>query len=164
MSDELDPQLYEELRGIARAYMQRERGSHTLQPTALVHEAYLRIADHVPADQRDRGRLLGVAARAMRNVLVDHARKKAARKRGGDARRVTLANPSTDEDSPIDLLALDECLTGLAELDELKCRIVELMFFAGLNVPETAATLGLGTRAVEKHWSLARTWLRSRLS
>jgi RNA polymerase sigma factor (TIGR02999 family) len=164
MNDELDPALYDELRRIARAYMSRERGGHTLQPTALVHEAYLRIADHVPPDQRERGRLIPIAARAMRNILVDHARRKAAAKRGGGARAVTLTNVAAAEGAPIDLLALDECLTELAEIDDLKCGIVELMFFAGLNVPEIAASLGLGTRAVEKHWSKARTWLRARLT
>ena len=164
MNEDLDPQLYEELRHIARGYMRRERGSHTLQPTGLVHEAYMRIAEHVPPEERDRGRLLGIAARAMRNVLVDHARKKATAKRGGGARPVTLPNVAAEQDSPIELLTLDECLTELAELDDLKCRIVELMFFAGLNIPETAASLGLGTRAVEKHWALARTWLCARLA
>lgn len=164
MNEALSPDLYEELRRIAHAYMRKERRSHTLQPTALVHEAYLRIADRVPPDQRDRGRLLGIAARAMRNILVDHARRKATGKRGGGARPVTLSNLVADHESPIDLLALDECVNELAEIDDLKCRIVELMFFAGLNVPETAAALSLGTRAVEKHWALARTWLRARLS
>lgn len=164
MKEDLSAELYEDLRRIAHAYMRRERRSHTLQPTALVHEAYLRIADSVPPDRRDRGRLLGIAARAMRNILVDHARRKATLKRGGGARAVTLSNLVTEQAPPVDLLALDECVNELAEFDDLKCRIVELMFFAGLNVPETAAALGLGTRAVEKHWALARTWLRARLS
>ena len=164
MTDDLDPQLYDELRRMAHGYMRRERAAHTLQPTALVHEAYLRIADHMRANEGDRGPVLGIAARAMRNILVDHARRKAAGKRGGGARAVTLPNVAAGGEAPVDLLVLDECLTELDGIDDLKCRIVELMFFAGLSIPETAASLGLGTRAVEKHWSLARTWLRSRLA
>jgi len=163
MNDQIDPELYDELRLIAARYMRRERRSHTLQPTALVHEAYLRIADHVPPDQHDRGRLLALAARAMRNILVDHARRKGAAKRGGGARRVTLSNLVEDDGATVDLLALDDGLTELAEFDERKCRIVELLFFAGLTIPETARSMGLVTRTVEKHWSLARTWLRSRM-
>lgn len=163
MTEELDPRLYEELRRIAARYMRDERSTHTLQPTALVNEAFVRIADHVRAEPRDRGRLLALAARVMRNVLVDHARRKATGKRGADARRVTLSDLTVDGEAQIDLVALDECLAELARFDELKGRIVDLLFFAGLSVPEVADTLGLATRTVEKHWSLARTWLRSRL-
>jgi RNA polymerase sigma factor (TIGR02999 family) len=164
LSPELSPELYNELHRIAARYMSRERRSHTLQPTALVHEAYLRIVEHVPSEQNDRGSLLALAARVMRNVLVDHARRKAAAKRGGGARAVTLSNLAETDGAPIDLISLDECLSELAEFDEFKCRIVDLMFFAGLTIPETAETLGLGTRAIEKHWALARTWLRSKLA
>jgi len=164
MSETLDPELYEELHRIAARYMCRERRSHTLQTTALVHEAYLRIADHAASEHHDRGRLLALAARAMRNILVDHARRKNAAKRGGDARRVTLSNLTGGRSATIDLLALDDCLTELMEFDDRKCRIVELMFFAGLTVPETAESMGVTTRTIEKHWSLARTWLRSRLA
>jgi len=157
--DGVDPQLYEELRQLARNYMRRERASHTLQPTALVHEALLRLEGHRHGEEH----LLALAARAMRRILVDHARRKSAKKRGGDARRITLP-PLTDQDpDPIDLLALDECLNELAEIDDAKCRIVELLFFAGLNVPETAEVLGIGQRTVEENWAMARTWLRSRL-
>ncbi len=164
MSENLSPELYEELRRIAARHMSRERRSHTLQTTALVHEAYLRIADHVPEDRRDMGKLLGLASRVMRNILVDHARRKTAGKRGGGARRITLVNLADEPGSCIDLLAIDECLTELGSFDDLKCRIVELMFFAGLGIAEIADALGLGTRAIEKHWSLARTWLRAKLA
>ncbi len=99
----------------------------------------------------------------MRQLLVEHARRKGALKRGGKARRVTLSTLPGEDESPIDLLVLDECLTELAGLDDTKCRIVELLYFAGLNVPETAEALGLGKRTVEEHWALARTWLRARL-
>ena len=163
MSEPIDPALYEDLRAIARKYMRGERDSHTLQPTALVHEAYLRIADRVSSEQQNRGELLGIAARAMRNVLADHARRKGALKRGGKAQRVTLAGIAEEQESPLDLLALDECLTELEELDDRKCRIVELRYFAGLTVAETAEALGIGTRNVEENWAMARTWLRARL-
>ncbi len=163
MSELIDADLYEDLRGIARKYMRGERDSHTLQPTALVHEAYLRIADRVSSEQQNRGELLGIAARAMRNVLADHARRKGALKRGGKAQRVTLAGIAEEQESPLDLLALDECLTELEELDDRKCRIVELRYFAGLTVAETAEALGIGTRTVEENWAMARTWLRARL-
>ncbi len=163
MSEPIDPALYEDLRGIARKYMRGERDSHTLQPTALVHEAYLRIADRVSSEQQNRGQLLGIAARAMRNVLADHARRKGALKRGGKAQRVTLAGIAEEQESPLDLLALDECLTELEGLDDRKCRIVELRYFAGLTVAETAEALGIGTRTVEENWAMARTWLRARL-
>ena len=163
MSASIDPKLYEDLRGIAAAYMRGERAAHTLQTTALVHEAYLRIAKQSAPEPRDRGHLLGLAARAMRQILVEHARRRGAKKRGGEARRVTLPSLPTDDESPLDLLALDECLTELASLDDTKCRIVELLYFGGLNIPETAEALGMAQRTVEKHWSLALAWLRARL-
>jgi len=164
MSQQVDPELYDDLRGIARAYMRRQPVSHTLQPTALVHEAYLKIANRVPAEQQNRGQLMAIAARAMRSVLVDHARRKGALKRGGKAQRVTLAGLAEEQESPLDLIALDECLTELQELDDQKCRNVELRYFAGLTVPETAEALGIGTRTVEENWAMARTWLRAHLS
>jgi len=163
MNQQIDPDLYDELRAIARRRMRGERNSHTLQPTALVHEAYLRIADRVSSEGQSRGELLAMAARAMRSVLVDHARRKGALKRGGNARRITLEGIAEDQESPLDLLALDECLTELEELDEQKCRIVELRYFAGLTVAETAEALGVGTRTVDENWAMARTWLRARL-
>ncbi|MHC4941074.1 MAG: ECF-type sigma factor [Planctomycetota bacterium] len=152
--ERIEPEAYEELRSIARNYMQRERASHTLQPTALVHEALMRL---------DRPKEIPLVARTMRRILVDHARRKAAKKRGGDARRVTLP-PLTDEEAdPIDLIALGDALDELADIDDQKCRIVELLFFVGLNVPETAEVLGIGRRTVEENWAMARTWLRARL-
>jgi RNA polymerase sigma-70 factor (ECF subfamily) len=163
MNQEIAPELYDDLRGIARDHMRRQHNSHTLQPTALVHEAYLKIADRVSAEQTNRGQLLAIAARAMRSVLVDHARRKGALKRGGKAQRVTLAGMAEEQESPLDLLALDECLTELEELDDQKCRIVELRYFAGLTVTETADALGIGMRTVEENWAMARTWLRARL-
>jgi len=163
MNESIDPALYEDLRGIARRYMRGEHVSHTLQPTALVHEAYLKIAGRVSPEQQNRGQLLGIAARAMRNVLSDHARRKGALKRGGKAQRVTLAGIAGEQESPLDLLALDDCLTELEKLDDQKCRIVELRYFAGLTVAETAEALGVGTRTVDENWAMARTWLRARL-
>jgi len=163
MNQQIDPALYEELRGIAAKYMRGERAAHTLQPTALVNEAYIRLSKQAAPGPRNRGELLGMAARAMRQILVDHARRKGALKRGGNARRVTLPILPGEDESPLDLLILDECLTELAELDDTKCRIVELIYFAGLNVPETAEALGMGLRTVAEHWAMARTWLRARL-
>lgn len=150
------------MRALAEGYLSRERASHTLQPTALVHEAYLRLADKAE-EGLDKGHLIGIAARTMRQVLVDHARRKLAKKRGGDRLRVTMPALSTDGGNELDLLQLHECLEELRELDDRKCRLVELRYFAGLSVRETAEVLGISHRTVEDDWAFTRTWLRTRL-
>lgn len=162
--DDILPEVYEELRRIAALHLRRERRGHTLQPTAVVHEAWLRLSEleHLRID--DRRGFLVAAAGAIRRVLVDHARGRATRKRGGGAARVTLSGLSSDEDSTLDLLALDDALAGLAALDPRKARVVELRHFGGLTIAEAAAALGVGTTTVEDDWAFARAWLRRRLA
>jgi RNA polymerase sigma factor (TIGR02999 family) len=158
----VDPALYDDLRKLAERFMKRERASHTLQPTALVHEAYMRLADHMKG--LERGHLITMAARTMRRILVDHERKRRAKKRGGDTPHVTLPLLAADDEQPIDLLALDECMEELAELDDRKCRIVELLFFAALTVRESAECLDVSPRTVEDDWAMTRAWLRGRMA
>lgn len=162
--EELVPLVYDELHRLAAAYMRDERGSHTLQPTALAHEAYLKLVDESEAGWRGRAHFFAAAARAMRQILVDHARARGAAKRGGGRERITLADaaggPAT---APLDLLALDEALADLARLSDRRARLVEMRFFAGLTNEEAAEALGVATATVEKDWYLARAWLRRRL-
>ena len=158
--------LYRELRRLAVAAMRAERRDHTLQPTALVHEAFLRLADDA-APIESRHHFFGVAAIAMRRILVEHARARHAAKRGGHAPRVPLdevdpAIPLVLDD--IDIEALDAALTQLAALDARQARIVELRFFAGLTVEETADVVGLSARTVKREWQLSRAWLRREMA
>ncbi len=163
-TDQLLALVYDELRSLASAYLQRERPGHTLQPTALVHEAYLRLAELTAVKWKDRSHFCAAAAGAIRRVLVDHARGHKAAKRGGDRNRVTLSGlEGRPDEPPIDLLALDEGLTSLAALDERKARVVELRFFGGLTIAETAHALDIGTTTVEDDWAFARSWLARRL-
>jgi RNA polymerase sigma factor (TIGR02999 family) len=153
-----------ELRGIAARHLARERRDHTLQPTALVNEAYLKLVDQKSRSFDNRQHFLAIASTAMRRVLLEHARARAADKRGGGARRVTLFDaPSALEEEPEALLALDEALTAFATIDPGNARIVELRFFAGLDVAESAALLNVSTRTVERGWRAAQAWLRDRL-
>lgn len=159
------PSLYGELHRLAVAKMRFERGNHTLQPTALVHEAYLRLADRSEPVGGDRIQVLGLAARIMRNVLVDHARNHQAEKRGAGAIQVTLDEGLvTAPGSMVDVLAVDHALTRLAEFDQRQADILELHFFAGLTFEEVAIQLGLSARTVKRDWSMARAWLRQELS
>jgi len=152
--------LYDELRGTAERAMRSERRDHTLQPTALVHEAFLKLVDETNVAWSGRAHFLGVAARAMRQVLVDHARRRKAEKRGSGQERVPLDDALLRfESSAIDLLALDEALSSLAGHDEELARLVELRFFGGLTVEETGRVLGLSVRQVEGAWITARAWL-----
>ncbi len=155
--------VYAELREIARRHLRGERAGHTLQTTALAHEAYLRLVDDRSAGDAGRARFLALASQAMRRILVDHARRRGAEKRGRGAERVTLAGVPDERGGAIDLLALDAALEELARLDERKGRIVELRYFGGLTVPEVAAALGVSAPTVEREWSHARAWLRARL-
>ncbi len=159
--------VYGQLRRIAGSFMARERSSHTLQPTALVHEAYLRLVDQERISWRGRTHFFAVGARVMRNILVDHARAHGRDKRGGGWRRVTLSGTPPFGDSGLDreeVLALDEALRSLAGVDERAARVVELRFFGGLTVPETADLLGVSRRTVEADWTYARAWLLRRLA
>ena len=151
---------YPELRALARKLMGRERSSHTLQPTALVHEAYMRLMRQDGLRDADRGTILSAAARAMRNILVDHARGKHARKRdAGLARRALDDALKWYDRQPLDLIALDEALQQLQKLDPELATIVELRFFIGLDTEAVAAALGVSTRTVERGWRAARIWL-----
>ena len=162
--DELLPLVYDELHALARRHIAREAEGHTLQPTALVNEAYLRLVDQRKAGWRSRSHFLGLAARAMRRILVDHARRRRAAKRGGGAHRISLdeaveLEPREWPAPGVDLIALDAALEGLARLDERQGRIVELRFFGGLSVRETAGVLGISPATVKRDWSMARAWL-----
>jgi RNA polymerase sigma factor (TIGR02999 family) len=163
--ERLMPLVYDELRRVARGRLRAERQGHTLQATALVHEAYLRLTGPGGASPQTRLQLFAIAARLMREILVDHARKKHAQKRGGDITIVALdeARPEPQE-SPVDVLELDEALTELTTLDPRLCHVVELKFFAGLTIDETAMALNVSRATVERDWTVAKAWLHQRLS
>ena len=152
------------MRLTARALMARERPGHTLQPTALVHEAYIRLVHQDQAEWSSRSHFLGVAARCMRQILVDHARAKHAVKRGGHLRAVTLDESLAVADSPeVELIELDDALTKLAELDERAARVAEMRLFAGMTVEEVSTALSVSSRTVDGDWSTARLWLSREL-
>lgn len=162
--DKLLPLVYAELRRIAERYLHRERQDHTLQPTALVHEAYLRLIDQTVSWQ-NRAHFFGVAAEMMRRILIDHARKAQARKRGSGGIKLALdeAINVTDERAS-ELIALDDALKALAEFDAQKSRIVELRFFGGLSIEETAEVMEIGTATVIRQWRMAKAWLYHEVS
>ena len=162
---ELVPLVYSELRSLAAAILRQENRGHTLDPTALVHEAFLKLVDQTRVQWKGRAHFFAVCAQAMRRILVDHARGKHRQKRGGGRVRLTLKpdlalSPSRDED----VLALDEALEKLTRLDPRQARIVELRFFGGLNVSEVADVLGVSKRTVESDWTMVRAWLRRELA
>ena len=161
---ELMPAVYGELRRLAARALRGERSGHTLQATALVHEGYLRLAAGTPPRWRDRSHFYAVAARTMRRILVDHARRRRAARRGGAARPVTLTEGALPAAPPVvDLLDLDAALEALARHDERKARVIEMRFFAGLTEAETAAALGVSAPTVRLDARLARAWLYRRL-
>ena len=164
----LVPLVYGELRDQARRALRREGEGHTLQATALVHEAWLRLAGQDRARWESRSQFFGVAAQVMRRVLVDHARTKHAQKRGGHAVQVSRSDvasvSSTDDEGGVDVLALDEALTRLAAFDPRKARLVELRYFVGLSIPAAAEALGVSQATVGREWAVARMWLRRELS
>ena len=163
--DKLMPMVYSELRKLANNYLRRERRDHTLQPTALVNEAYLKLVDQKAAKWQNRTHFYGIAAQLMRRILVDHARQKHAEKRGGsDQERLSITSAGELAAKPeLDVLALHEALEELATLDPQQERIVELKFFGGLSIEETAEVLGIGHATVERDWKMARAWLRGKL-
>ena len=158
--DRVLPLVYGELRRLAAGYLSREGVGHTLQPTALVHEAYLRLVDQRRVDWRNRAQFFGLAAGMMRRILVNHARDRRAAKRGGDAERVSLSlvdTPSGGHD--VDIIALEDALHRLVALDPRKAQVVELKFFGGLTTEEIAEVLQISGATVEREWSFARAWL-----
>jgi RNA polymerase sigma factor (TIGR02999 family) len=163
--DRLLALVYDELRRVARARLRANTPHHTLQPTALVHEAYLRLMGSKAAEPENRAHLFALAARMMRQVLVDHARRRNADKRGGGSTSITFSEDTpARQASIVDVLALDEALTDLATLDQRLCQVVELKCFTGLNIQETADALGVSTATVERDWAVAKAWLFDRLS
>ena len=162
--DALMPVVYDELRRLARRHLWNERPDHTLQSAALVNEAYLRLAGQKTPQWRNRAHFFGVAAQLMRHILVDHARGRRAAKRGGGATRLTLdADVSADEKPAIDLVTLDDALDRLAALDAQQARVIEMRFFGGLSIEETAVVLDVSSATVKGDWVTARAWLRREL-
>jgi RNA polymerase sigma-70 factor, ECF subfamily len=158
--EQLTPLVEAELRRLARGYMGRERRGHTLQPTALINEAFIRLTEARGIRWQDRAHFIGITARLMRRVLVDHARARGYRKRGGDIQRVTFHEEFVGStQSAIDLVALDRALDALAKVDARKSRVIELRFFGGLTVEETANVLHLSPDTVKRDWRLAKLWL-----
>jgi RNA polymerase sigma factor (TIGR02999 family) len=156
--------VYAELRRRAAAYLRRERGGHTLQPTALVHEAYLRLMKDRPERWQNRAHFCAIAAHSMRQILIERARARGALKRGGAQPRITLHEGIVaGESRPIDLVALDDALERLEKLDAEQARLVELRFFGGLTIEETAEAMGISPATVKRHWTVARAWLAREL-
>ena len=162
--DLLLPVIYDELRRLAANYLRRERPDHTLQPTALVHEAYLHLVDQTRVNWQNRAHFFGVAAQIMRRLLIDHARKHNAEKRGQDYEKLSLdENIDRSVERSGELIALDDALNTLANFDEQKARLVELRYFGGLSIEETADVLGVTPTTVKRHWRLAKAWLYGEL-
>jgi RNA polymerase sigma factor (TIGR02999 family) len=162
--DELVPLVQAELRRLARGYLRRERAGHTLQTTALVNEAYLRLVEQKQVRWQNRAHFLAIAAQLMRRILVDYARRRQYQKRGAGALQVTLSEAESlgDQRAP-DLVALDEALRSLAEIDPRRSRVVELKFFGGLSIEETAEVLKVSPTTVERDWTIAKAWLHKSL-
>ncbi len=157
--ERLMPVVYAELRRLAASHLRAERTDHTLQPTALVHEAYLRLAGQRSVEWANRAHFFGIAARIMRRILVDHARRRRALKRDGAALRLATLEFESSDRAP-ELIALDAALTSLESLDPQQARVVELRFFGGMTVEETAEATGVSTATVKREWRTARAWLR----
>ncbi len=168
VAEQVLPLVYDELRAIAARHMRRERPGHTLQATALVHDAFLKLVDQTRVEWQDRAHFFAIASQAMRRILVDHARARAAAKRGAGAAAVSMDETvllgEQSALSPEELLSLDAALDELASLDPGHARIVELRYFGGMTIEETAAALGMSPATLKREWSLARAWLRRRLS
>jgi RNA polymerase sigma-70 factor (ECF subfamily) len=163
--DQLIPLVYDELRRLAASYLRRRSGSNTLQATALVHEAYVRLADQSSISMEHRAQFFGLAAKIMRDILVDHARRRLSAKRGGQQVHLSLTAAERFGSRPeVELIALDDALKQLAETNPQHSRIVELRFFGGLTIEETAQAMSLSQATTERYWSFARAWLRRELA
>jgi RNA polymerase sigma factor (TIGR02999 family) len=160
------PHIYDELRRLAGSYLRKERPDHTLQPTALVHEAYMKLIDQKHVKWQNRAHFFGIAAQVMRRILMDHARKHLANKRGGDADVLPLEDEIlvVSHDRSADLVALDDALNELAKFDPDKARIVELRYFGGLSIEETAEVMDVSVPTINRHWRMAKAWLYSELA
>jgi RNA polymerase sigma-70 factor (ECF subfamily) len=163
--DMLLPIIYDELKRVAANYLRRERPDHTLQPTALVNEAYMKMIDITQVSWQNKAHFIGVAANQMRRILVDHARTHNAQKRGGEFQILTL-NEEIDksDEETADLIALDDALNELAKMDPIKAKIVELRYFGGLSTDETAEVLGVAPITIKRHWKLTKAWLYGQLT
>jgi RNA polymerase sigma-70 factor, ECF subfamily len=159
------PHIYDELRRLAGSYLRRERGNHTLQPTALVHEAYMKLIDQRNVKWQNRAHFFGIAAQVMRRILMDHARKHMAGKRGGNAEVLPLEEEIlvVSQDKNAELIALDDALEDLAKMDPQKAKVVELRYFGGLSIEETAEVMGISVPTVNRHWRMAKAWLFAQL-
>lgn len=162
--ERLIPVVYSELRKLANSYMGRERAGHTLEPTALVHEAFIKLVDQRRVQWNGRAHFFGIAAQAMRRILVDYARRRKAERRGGGNDVTLVTNLAKTVEEPLDLLSVDSALNDLAELDERAAKTVELRFFGGLTVEETAVALDVSTVTVKRDWRSAKAWLYRRLA
>jgi RNA polymerase sigma factor (TIGR02999 family) len=161
----LIPLVHQELKRLARHYMRRERAGHTLQTSALVNEAYIQLIDYKRVQWKDRSHFLAVAAQVMRRILIDYARSRQSLKRGAGARKVSLDEAATLADErAAEMIALDEALTSLAKLDPRKSRIVELRYFGGLEIEETAQVIGISPATVKREWNSARLWLHREIN
>ena len=164
-TNELLPIVYNELRELATKKLRNEASGHTLQPTALVHEAYLRLIGSDDDDWENRAHFFGAAAEAMRRILIDRARSKKSQKKGGDAKQVSLDGVTEISlEKANELIALDDALDALAEVDSAKADLVKLRFFVGLNVEESASALGMSIRTAERNWAYARAWLHRQMN
>lgn len=164
--DQILPVVYDELRRLAGSYLRRERSDHTLQPTALVHEAYMKLIDQKQVRWQNRAHFFGIAAQVMRRILMDHARKHKADKRGGSAEKLPIDEEIlvVSNESSSQLLALDDALKTLAQMDPDKAKIVELRYFGGLSIEETAEVMGVSVPTINRHWKLAKAWLYGQLA
>ncbi|HRH43206.1 MAG TPA: sigma-70 family RNA polymerase sigma factor [Pyrinomonadaceae bacterium] len=163
--DALFPVVYDELKRLASSYLRRERADHTLQPTALVHEAYLKLIDQREVDWQNRAQFFGIAAQMMRRILLKHAEKHNAEKRGGNLQKVTLDEAiGFFEKQNLDIIELDKALSNLARFDERQANIVELRFFGGLKNEEVAEVIGISLATVKREWTIAKAWLLRELS
>jgi RNA polymerase sigma factor (TIGR02999 family) len=162
--DDLMPLVYDELHKVAQQYLRRQRTDHTLQPTALVNEAYLKLIDISDVEWQDRAHFFAFASQVMRHILVDYARGQAREKRGGGAQKLSLDEAiSYSKETEVDLLALDEALSELATIDEKQGKIVELRFFGGLTVEETGVVMRISPATVKREWRIAKAWLFKRM-
>ena len=160
------PHIYDELKRLASSYLRRERPDHTLQPTALVHEAYMKLVDQKRVQWQNRAHFFGIAAQVMRRILMDHARKHHADKRGGEAEKLPIEEEIlvVSHDKSAELIALDDALQTLAQMDEQKAKIVELRYFGGLSIEETAEVMGVSVPTINRQWRMAKAWLYSQLA